>query len=372
MKLAIITQVVHKRFQQQIWAYAPYVKEINLWTKQADEVLLVAPCVEAESTAIDFAYKAPKIQLHKVPSFSLQGIAAICKAMLVLPVAIYHIQKAMRVADHIHLRCPGNMGLLGCVVQIFFPKKIKTAKYAGNWDPKAKQPWSYNLQGWILQNTFLTRNMTVLLYGEWPNMSHNCRSFFTASYCESDKKQSPPRELKSPLQCLFVGSLTAGKNPLYAIQLVEAIANKGIDVALKLYGDGALRATLESYCFQNNLSKLIQFCGNQDAAVVQQAYESSHFLILPSQSEGWPKAVAEAMFWGCVPLVSAVSCVPTMLHNQSRGFLLTHELDEDIKHLIELIQQPALYQKTALAAQEWSRHYTLDLFEQEIAKLLQQ
>ena len=85
-----------------------------------------------------------------------------------------------------------------------------------------------------------------------------------------------------------------------------------------------------------------------------------------------PKAVAEAMFWGCVPLVSAVSCVPTMLHNQSRGLLLTLELEEDFKHLIELIQQPALYQKNALAAQEWSRHYTLDLFEQEIAKLLQQ
>lgn len=187
MKLAIITQVVHKRFQQQIWAYAPYVKEINLWNKHVDEVLLVAPCIESKSTAIDLAYSAPTIQLHKVPSFSLQGIAAICKAMLVLPFAIYQIQKAMRSADHIHLRCPGNMGLLGCVVQIFFPKKIKTAKYAGNWDPNAKQPWSYNLQRWILQNTFLTRNMTVLVYGEWPNMSHNCRSFFTASYRESDK-----------------------------------------------------------------------------------------------------------------------------------------------------------------------------------------
>jgi hypothetical protein len=59
-----------------------------------------------------------------------------------------------------------------------------------------------------------------------------------------------------------------------------------------------------------------------------------------------------------------------MLHNQSRGLLLTLKLEEDIKQLIELIQQPALYQKTALASQEWSRHYTLDLFEQEIAKLL--
>ena len=74
------------------------------------------------------------------------------------------------------------------MVQIFFPKKNKTAKYAGNWDPHSKQPWSYKLQRWILQNTFLTRNMTVLVYGEWPTMSSNCRSFFTATYRDSDKK----------------------------------------------------------------------------------------------------------------------------------------------------------------------------------------
>jgi hypothetical protein len=34
--------------------------------------------------------------------------------------------------------------LLGCVLQIFSNKK-KTAKYAGNWDPK-KQPWDYKLK----------------------------------------------------------------------------------------------------------------------------------------------------------------------------------------------------------------------------------
>ena len=372
MKLAIITQVVHKRFQHQIWAYAPYVKEINLWTKQAHEVILVAPCTTSQSSAIDQAYSATNLHFLQVPAFSLQGIQALLKSLLVIPVCLLRIIQAMRNADHIHLRCPGNMGLLGCVVQIFFPNKIKTAKYAGNWDPHSKQPWSYNLQRWILQNTFLTRNMTVLVYGEWPYMSRNCKSFFTASDCESDKINTPPRALDTPIQCLFVGSLTAGKNPFYAIQLVEAVSKMGVSIQLKLYGDGDQRAKLEAYCIEHSLSEHVQFFGNQDADIVQQAYKSSHFLLLPSQSEGWPKAVAEAMFWGCVPLVSAVSCVPTMLYNQSRGLLLTLELEEDIKHLIELIQQPALYQKTALAAHVWSRHYTLDLFEQEIAKLLQQ
>jgi len=71
-------------------------------------------------------------------------------------------------ADYIHLRCPGNMGL-EALVQMLFPNKPKTAKYAGNWNPKSKQPWSYRLQKWILSYTFLTQNMQVLVYGEWSN-----------------------------------------------------------------------------------------------------------------------------------------------------------------------------------------------------------
>jgi hypothetical protein len=42
---------------------------------------------------------------------------------------------------------------------------------------------------------------------------------------------------------------------------------------------------------------------NQPAAVVKKGrYENCHFLFLASQSEGWPKVVAEAMWHGCIPL----------------------------------------------------------------------
>ena len=116
----------------------------------------------------------------------------------------------MRWADHIHLRCPGNVGLLGSLVQVFFPSKPKTAKYAGNWDPKAKQPLSYKIQKWLLSNTLLTKNMTVLVYGEWPNQTKNIKSFFTATYREADKKEIQIRKLEADIQFVFVGTLSVG------------------------------------------------------------------------------------------------------------------------------------------------------------------
>jgi hypothetical protein len=49
-----------------------------------------------------------------------------------------HIFVAKKNADHIHLRCPGNIGLLG-FINIFSFKKAKP-QICWNWDPKAKQP----------------------------------------------------------------------------------------------------------------------------------------------------------------------------------------------------------------------------------------
>ena len=53
--------------------------------------------------------------------------------------------------------------------------------------------------------------------------------------------------------------------------------------------------------------------GFSEKELLKKNYLKSHFLILPSKSEGWPKAVAEAMFFGCIPVATTVSCVPWML-----------------------------------------------------------
>jgi hypothetical protein len=65
------------------------------------------------------------------------------------------------------LRCPGTIGLLTCLIQVLFPKKSKTAKDAGNWDPKSKQPLSYQIQKWILTTAILTKNIKTLVNDGW-------------------------------------------------------------------------------------------------------------------------------------------------------------------------------------------------------------
>lgn len=372
MKFAIITHVPHIFEQNQYFAYAPYVREMNIWSKYVTELVIVAPKSDEKKSEIHISYEHLKITFVPIDNFNILNLSFALNAIFKIPKICSKIYLTMKDADHIHLRCPGNIGLLGCFVQILFPKKIKTAKYASNWDLNSKQPLSYKLQRWILNNRFLTRNMQVLVYGDWKNSTKNVKSFFTATYYESEKQDIIIRNTTlKPIRFLFVGTLTKGKNPFYGIEIVKALNQLGILATIDLFGDGILFDEISFFIKDNNLEENVFLRGNKSKKDLIDFYRNSHFLILQSGSfEGWPKVVAESMFWGCVPLAIPTSVVPQMLDNGNRGLLLTGNFQKDLDNIANLIQNNDLYQQKANSALIWSRNYTLDKFENEIKKLI--
>lgn len=370
MRFVIITHVEHSIEDNSYFAYAPYIREMNVWLKYVDEVIIIAPLEHKKRTSIHTSYEHKNIKFIPIPKMNLLSFKSVFMSILHTPKVSWYIFKAMGDADHIHLRCPGNIGLLGCLIQVLFPNKVKTAKYAGNWDPKSKQPLSYKIQKWILNNTILTKNCNTLVYGEWNGFSKNIRPFFTATYREEDKDIVAPRELTSTIRFLFVGTLSSGKRPLYVVQIVEKLSQLGYPVLLQFFGEGAERTSLQEYCEAHQLNTIVEFKGNQLERVVREAYKKSHFLLLPSESEGWPKVVAEAMFWGCLPIATKVSCVGEMLDYGKRGLLLKMDLDYDIEQIRAILKNLTEYNSKVQESILWSRKYTLDLFENEIKELL--
>ncbi len=352
--------------------YKPYEIEMQIWAQQAEGISFCCPVWKEDRKLLKAPISFEINQIIPLQEFNVKTSSAFLKAIHATIHNVPRIFKAMQATDHIHLRCPGNIGLLGCLVQILFPSKPKTAKYAGNWDPKAKQPWSYRLQKWILSNTFLTRNMQVLVYGEWENQSKNIKPFFTATYSEAEKTPILKKDIQKTIHFIFVGTLVSGKNPLYAIQLVQRLFQKGYKVKLTLFGEGKERKNLEHYCVANQLEDVVILKGNQTRTILKKAYQESHFVILPSKSEGWPKAVAEGMFWGCIPIATAVSCVPFMLDHNNRGILLEMNFEKDSRQIETVLNNQLIFDNQQRLAANWSRKYTLDRFENEIKKMLLQ
>ena len=370
MKFLIVSHVIHSKLDDKIYGYGPYIKEMNLWLKYVDEVEIIAPLRGGKPDKIDLSYKHDKLTFTQVPAFNLIGIKNKLKTILVTPWIFTKILIAMQRADHIHLRCPGNMGLLGSIAQIFFPSKVKTAKYAGNWDPNSLQPKTYIWQKKILANPILSKNMKVLVYGDWEGQSKNVIPFFTATYKESQKEDIPQKDLFGEIRLLFVGSLSAGKQPMLALESLKSLRDDGINVRIDMLGEGVERSKLEKYISKYNLEKYASLHGNQNADYVKEMYKKSHFLILVSKSEGWPKVVAEAMFWGCLPISSKVSCVAYMLDYGKRGKVIESNVNDITKEIKYYINNPQIWDESVSQAVKWSRAFTLDRFEKEIGKLL--
>ena len=62
------------------------------------------------------------------------------------------------------------------------------------------------------------------------------------------------------------------------------------------------------------------FHGQLPRERINEFYAAAHCLLLPSESEGFPKVVAEAASFGVIPIVSAVSAIPQYV-NDGNGFL---------------------------------------------------
>ena len=370
MRFCLITHVVHKYHNGKYYGYSPYIREMNIWNKYSTEVVIIAPLVCSAPNAIESAYNSANIKFISVPQFSSIGLVSLLNLIWKVPYVFLILILGILRSDHIHLRCPGNMGLLGAIVQILFPKKKKTAKYAGNWDWNSIQPWSYRMQQRILRNTFLTRNMQVLVYGDWKE-TKNIRPFFTASYSEKEIMETLPRKLDicQPLKLIFIGGLNEGKRPKLSLEVSLSLHLSGIQNQIHFYGDGIQRSELEIFIQQNQMGDYAFLHGNVSAENVKQAYQNSHFLIFASKSEGWPKVVSESMFWGCLPITTAVSCVPEMIGNGCRGDLVEPNVNEITSKIEYYISHQEEYCEKCQNAMIWSRKHTLEKFESEIKEL---
>jgi glycosyltransferase involved in cell wall biosynthesis len=369
-KFLVISDAPILKKENKFFAYAPYINEMDIWMKYVETTFF---CPTKYDKKLLLKEIRTPFFLVTSPRLIFNSIQAIVKSLLLTPIVFIKLILAMSKADHIHLRCPGNIALLACIVQILFPSKPKTVKYAGNWDPKSKQPFSYRLQKKILSNTFLTRNCKVLVYGNWKNQSKNILPFFTASYKYNEIEKVPKKTLKSKIKFIFVGNFSKGKQPLLSVKVVEQLIISGFkNVELNMYGNGVEFEKTKEYVIQHGLENYVCFHGNQPKEEVKKAYQESHFLIFISKSEGWPKVVAEAMFWGCLPIASNVSCVENMLGYGKRGTVLDPNVtsNEIVEVVKQYLKNEEKYQKEVALAKDWSHQYTLNKFEEEIKKFV--
>ena len=125
--------------------------------------------------------------------------------------------------------------------------------------------------------------------------------FFTPGKEEKEKEKTEKTEKTANLQILFVSRLIKGKGLQYIIPQMPRV-NKETGAVLTIVGDGPYREELEKITDESNARDAVIFVGKKNKEELYPYYDSADMFILPSESEGMPNVVLEAMSMG-LPVV---------------------------------------------------------------------
>jgi len=250
------------------------------------------------------------------------------------------ILKQVRKANVIHTRAPSHPALIAILISFFLRKnKIWWNKYAGDWG-QLKPSFSYKFQREILK---LANYSKVTINGFWPNQQKHCFSFenpcLTNEDIEIGKKIAKEKMFLPPFTFAFVGRFDNVKGVSILLDALKKIPMEMID-KVHLIGDGPKTAIYKSEAVELGAKAI--FHGQLEKQKLHNLIAESHFFLLPSRAEGFPKVVAEAACYGSIPIVSNVGSISHYI-NSSNGFVWH---SDDSKSSYEEIFLKAVYTDT--------------------------
>jgi glycosyltransferase involved in cell wall biosynthesis len=366
-RLVIVSHVIVFRHEGRLYAYAPYARELNIWADLFPEVIIASPYREGPPSPDTEVLARDNITMAPQRESGGERLWQKIMQVILLPVLLWDLARAVRSGDAVHVRCPGNIGLLGVIVAPLFRRYV-IAKYAGQWGGYEQESLSVRLQKAILRSSWWGGPVTV--YGRWPDQPPHVVPFFTSVLTARDvaraRRAAENRKRNSPLRILYVGRLSRAKN---VDVLLSAVARLP-EVRCTIVGSGPERRALVRQAAILGVSDRVRFAGGVSFGDVLDFYEDSDVLVLASDTEGWPKAIAEGMAFGLVCIGSDRGLVPQML-GEGRGIVIP---PKNVDALVQALSRVAENQEESAAmaarAAAWAQKYSLEDLRDALRELL--
>jgi len=374
MNLLIVSATAHFRNGNQVVGWGPAVEEIDHLAGLFSRIVHVAPLHAGKPAAVMSPYTNGRVRFVPVRPAGGPGWLGKLDVLLHTPGYIRTILAHLDQADAIHVRCPSNIGLLAIVLLAFVHKPaVRWIKYAGEWLPQAPEEVSYRLQRWWLRRGFSRAYVTV--NGAWPGQPGHVRTFhnpsLTGGRLRRASRRSAGKGLGVPLRLLFAGRLSKSKGAARAVEVLARLHDAGLAVELDLAGDGPDRPRIERLAREFKVASALRIHGWLGRSALDRLYERSHFLVLPSESEGWPKVLSEAMAHGVVPLASGVGGIPQVLAECRTGACFGHE---DIQGFadaaIRYHADPDRWRRESLLAMRAAQRFTYERYLTTLSRML--
>lgn len=371
-KLLIAGRVTHYVHEGRLYAYTPYVREIDLWSELFEEVM-IAGTLRVDAPPADcspFAYN--NVTVLPVCAAGGDSLGQKLVQFFLLPKIIAQLIGGMFRADAIHARCPSDLGLLALIFAPLFSSNL-IAKYAGQWMGFEREPAAWKLQRALLRSSWWRGPVTV--YTDQSEQPGKIIPFFTSMLSDQQIARgrvaaSKPRDT-GVFRVLFVGRLSAARNVDTLLRAFRELQIKdGRRMECVIAGEGPERNALELLAADLGISDRTRFLGGLPFERVLECYESANVVVLAANSEGWGKAITEAMAFGCICVGSNLGVMPILLGN-NRGLLVPPRdvwaLSSALQYIADHPSEAALMAARSVA---WVQKFSLSAMKSALREVM--
>lgn len=317
-QLVVISDTAIYKNDGKVFGFASVVQELEYIEDKFETIIWIgtnSPKLKGNDTLIEI--KSQNIQTILIPKMGGKSIFQILKILVLYPYLFLLIGKHIFNASVIHTRAPSHPAFIAILLSFLIPKKIWWHKFAGSWK-SSNLPLFYKLQRNILEKA---KHSNVTINGFWPNQPNHCISFENPCLTNEDINRGieiiKTKKFTDKFNLCFIGRLDEAKG---VDLIIEALKQINLDKIEKIYfiGDGERRKHFQyQAAFLEGKAVFYGFLNKQR---VHHILSTSHFLLLPSKSEGFPKVIAEAACYGVIPIASDVGSISHYI-NQSNGFI---------------------------------------------------
>lgn len=181
-----------------------------------------------------------------------------------------------------------------------------------------------------------------------------------------DVKDYLPQYEPTEKSICFVGRLSIEKG---VMTLIKAV--KGLDVTLKIIGEGPIKAVLENFVLTQQMTN-VRFLGHGAGDFVKKEMASAMFIVAPSQwYENNSRSVIEALAMGKPVIGARIGGIPELVIDEETGYLFESGNEKDLKEKIErLAGDPVMMERMGRAGRVFvEQHLNADGYFEKLMKI---
>ena len=145
------------------------------------------------------------------------------------------------------------------------------------------------------------------------------------------------KEDGDPVTLLFISRLIERKGLQFIIPKMRKISEEtNRNIRLLVIGDGPYRLNLEQMAKKENVESQVFFVGQKDKKELPELYQQGDIFIFPSQKEGMPNAVLEAMACGLPIIMSPCQGSEELI--AGNGVIADANMEDFYESIIEIIK----------------------------------